>query len=207
MSRHEAQEEGDLINLDSFSDIMTNVVAILIILIMVGISGGGAAITHFFLKNRVVREAEIDEQRKAVYVEVSGGDLTVIPTAAVAEAIRRESGTRPLVATALETTTYVVTVDELDGVRFARKSAADIPAEISAISGEQSEFANALATLDPQHHWFFFIVESDSFDEFRRARSMAEERGFSVGWRPRRELAPEGAIAFTASGMIPKLQQ
>lgn len=46
-----------------------------------------------------------------------------------------------------------------------------------------SRFAVRLQTLDPDHHYLLFYVWSDSFEVYLQARRIAEDAGFSVGWR------------------------
>jgi len=52
------------------------------------------------------------------------------------------------------------------------------------LSAGSSNFRRRLAKLDPSKHHVFFIVRADSFEVFRTARSVAVEMGFKVGWEP-----------------------
>ena len=49
---------------------------------------------------------------------------------------------------------------------------------------EGSAFEGTLALYDPREIWFEFGVDGASLDVFRRARQMAEERGFATRWGP-----------------------
>ncbi|MDH3270431.1 MAG: hypothetical protein OEN56_03820 [Gemmatimonadota bacterium] len=48
-----------------------------------------------------------------------------------------------------------------------------------------SRFAALLADLDPDDHWISFEVDSSGVSEFRRARDMALDDGFTVLWSPK----------------------
>ncbi len=61
-----------------------------------------------------------------------------------------------------------------------------------------SRFAAALGRLDPRESWLRFAVDGESLDVFRRARTIALERGFTTGWEP---LAQEFPLRYTLSGM------
>lgn len=47
-----------------------------------------------------------------------------------------------------------------------------------------SQFKNTLQNLDSDVHYVAFIVRPDSFSTFRRAREIAWNQGFDVGWEP-----------------------
>lgn len=49
---------------------------------------------------------------------------------------------------------------------------------------ENSRFIGFLETLDPKTDYIAFIVRPDSFSTFRAAREEAIKRGFQVGWEP-----------------------
>jgi len=47
-----------------------------------------------------------------------------------------------------------------------------------------SEYERVLSGLDEEQNWLAFGVDTDSLEVFRKARSIALERGFSTGWDP-----------------------
>jgi hypothetical protein len=51
---------------------------------------------------------------------------------------------------------------------------------------EASEFLAHLEEYDPEQVWLEFGVDGQSLDVFRRARRLAEERGFDTRWGPLR---------------------
>lgn len=62
-----------------------------------------------------------------------------------------------------------------------------------------SDYVKALAKLDPKKHHVFFLVETDSFEVFHAARREAIKRGFAVGWDP---IEIDMKIQFSETGVI-----
>ena len=60
-----------------------------------------------------------------------------------------------------------------------------------------SQFNQVLAELDPQQDYLAFIVRPDSFSSFRAAREQAWGNGFQVGWEPHKTEDP---IVFGSGG-------
>ena len=63
-----------------------------------------------------------------------------------------------------------------------------------------SPFGALLADLEPDEHWLAFRVDSSGVDVFRRARTLAVDRGFTVLWSPERIEFP---FVHTLSGGSP----
>lgn len=68
---------------------------------------------------------------------------------------------------------------------------------VEALRDRTSVVGNKLSKLDPRQHWLYFHVRSDSFEELREARLIAAELGFDVGWRP---LTLDDEMEFTLGG-------
>jgi hypothetical protein len=87
---------------------------------------------------------------------------------------------------------YELGYDEERALLIAPDSAlsitvSEIPGERGdglAALGEGSEFEGLLGLYNPRQVWFEFGVDGASLDVFRRARQMAEERGFATRWGP-----------------------
>lgn len=60
-----------------------------------------------------------------------------------------------------------------------------------------SEYQKILAQLDLQKDYLAFLVRPDSFSTFRQARQIAWKAGFDVGWEPQ---TPESEIIFGSGG-------
>jgi len=53
-----------------------------------------------------------------------------------------------------------------------------------------SKYNQILATLNPKNDYLAFIVRPDSFKAFRQAREQADKKGFDVGWEPQKSEIP-----------------
>ena len=61
----------------------------------------------------------------------------------------------------------------------------------------ESQFNEILADFDPNEDYLAFIVRPNSFSAFRAAREQAWEKGFDVGWEPHKTELP---IQFGSGG-------
>ncbi|PPS44789.1 hypothetical protein [Chroococcidiopsis sp. TS-821] len=68
---------------------------------------------------------------------------------------------------------------------------------IQELAQVSSEFHSLLKTWNPQTDYLAFIVRPDSFAAFRRAREIAWQKGFDVGWEPMQQDVP---IEFSSQG-------
>jgi len=67
--------------------------------------------------------------------------------------------------------------------KLTRKNAA-MGEPPDAIVKKNSKFQLKLSDLDSKKNYIFFLVQKDSFDAFLKARQMAWNMGFVVGWQP-----------------------
>ncbi len=65
------------------------------------------------------------------------------------------------------------------------------------LGNTDSEFTKMLAKLNPQTDYLAFIVRTDSFAGFREARKQAWKAGYNVGWEPIKQDTP---IIFGSNG-------
>ncbi|MBM4090825.1 MAG: hypothetical protein FJ276_15590 [Planctomycetes bacterium] len=76
----------------------------------------------------------------------------------------------------------------------------DAPGEsLAEIHRKGSAYQRALAPLHPRQHFLFFTVRPDSFETFRAARRLARASGLSVGWYPR---ALDEPLIFSSGGGV-----
>ncbi len=68
---------------------------------------------------------------------------------------------------------------------------------IEELTQADSEFQTVLKQLNPQTNYLAFIVRPDSFSAFRLARQQAWRLGFDVGWEPHRANLP---LVFGSQG-------
>ncbi|WP_298615353.1 hypothetical protein [uncultured Thermosynechococcus sp.] len=68
---------------------------------------------------------------------------------------------------------------------------------LSTLEKPTSNFRRTIDRLSPSQHSLVFFVRPDSFDCFRAARAIAWRSGFDVGWEP---MAEDRAIIFVSGG-------
>ncbi|MBW1886282.1 MAG: hypothetical protein JRJ58_22340 [Deltaproteobacteria bacterium] len=76
-------------------------------------------------------------------------------------------------------------------LQFRRESIGELPSELIA---DDSGYRRALSQAEPKSHYLRFYVWSDSFAAYLRAREIAEELGFAVGWQAYDREAEHEAI-------------
>lgn len=67
----------------------------------------------------------------------------------------------------------------------------------SQLTQNNSEFNTILSNLDPETEFLAFIVKADSYEAFRAAREVAWKQGFDVGWEPQ---TVDTEVAFNVFG-------
>lgn len=72
----------------------------------------------------------------------------------------------------------------------------------TALQDPDSQFRQALAGLNANQHHIFFIVDADSFDVFQTARKVAKDSGFKCGWEPKEKAAPILVGLTGGSGVV-----
>jgi len=79
--------------------------------------------------------------------------------------------------------------------------------DFASISEPKSIFNQTLNELNPQKHYLVFILhKTSSFPLFRKARDIANKKGFATGWEP--VLYEEGTLLFGGAGAEkPPIQQ
>lgn len=74
----------------------------------------------------------------------------------------------------------------------------DISGEKSQqLNDRNSEFQEKLKSYDPQSEYLAFLVREDCFQAFRQARDIAWKQNFNVGWEP---VEASEDIVFTSKG-------
>ncbi|HUU43716.1 MAG TPA: hypothetical protein VMX57_08045 [Planctomycetota bacterium] len=207
MSRRMTRTKTGAVSLDSFLDIVTNTLGLLILIAtLTVISSRDIKID---LGRGVMRPP--DEKLERVIFECRGNRVIPVeesppgddPTGRVqtkedAEEYNRRNVTNgfhryevePTLAiyqgrVVMATTTTLQPLDHPVGDR------------ISDLKREDSEFVKRASRLNPKKHWVYFVVREDSFEAFRMARSMLTARKFDVGWQPRPSSLP---ISFSGVG-------
>ncbi|MBE9044245.1 hypothetical protein IQ255_07495 [Pleurocapsales cyanobacterium LEGE 10410] len=88
------------------------------------------------------------------------------------------------------TKNYAVrTVDRGVSLEFEPRSP-DTGETTSQIAAPDSDFQQVLSQFNPRQDYLVFVVRPDSFEAFRTARKQAWDAGYDVGWEPIAQDAP-----------------
>ncbi len=203
-------DSQSILNLDSLMDILSCLVGVMLFLVIYTVLELGA--TAFQVTIPVPLDRPSDSRR--VLVLANGGtirvldsyrpvaDLTTgieaVPLAQTYEYVRQVNLSPPTDAHFR----YALEYDEEMGLLQGPDSAftieiAELPGEVGeslAELDETSEYVRLLDELDPEEVWVEFGVDGASLDAFRRARDLAEQRGFATRWAP---LVLEFPVRYT----------
>lgn len=198
--RRRAREGVGVLSLDSFLDIVTNVVGVLILAAVVtvlgagdiGVSAGASALSspkptarRFLFECARDQVFFVDEEASAERVKAALGvdqDASPVTAELIAQVLADKDvgdATHRVQAEALESGLawkYVLR----PGARGERKEALDSAA---------SNFQRHLRHLPPGG-FVYFVVHDDSFDVFQKAREVVRARGLAMGWHPVKGSAP-----------------
>ena len=95
-----------------------------------------------------------------------------------------------------QTEHYEVTFYDLDALLY-EPITPETGESYKAIAQTDSEFNQTLEKFDPTEDYLAFIVRPDSFSAFRAARKQAWKAGYNVGWEPLKQETP---IVFGSNG-------
>jgi hypothetical protein len=193
-------------NLDSFLDIMTNTVGVLVfVLLFVTLSAADASV--------LVRTPLRQESKKdALFFEVRGTRVLHVDTEKVnadIERLRRrlpeinlytyEYAREMLEGFQTSTQDYRVrmagSIEYGLGLTYTARPDAGVP--LASLADTGAEYAAILGASDPAKVYLAFIVRPDGFEAFREARKIAWEKGYQVGWEP---FTQDRTLSLGASG-------
>lgn len=191
---------ASILNLDSLMDILSCLVGVMLFLVIYTVLELGS--TSFEVSVPTPRDRPFDSRR--VFVVVNNETIRVMDSAQpVSDLLSFLGGAaldeipgrvdeanlspptdsnfryllefdRAAVAFDQQAREYRIHVEELEG---------EFGDRLEALSGT-STFEADLEEMDPNFVWLEFGVDSASVDLFRRARDIAEERGFATRWGP-----------------------
>lgn len=202
-------------NLDSFLDVLTNIVGVLIfvtIFASLSATGGGGSKTHvtiqtplasptkkealwFEIQNKKVSHLNLRQVREKE-LELSGSLPNCNKPAAIDPA--SQSNYQSCLLSILgrqsnfsvDTENYrVKTVDEGVSLLF-EPLANNIGETTTQLTAANSAYKQVLSQSNPKKDYLAFIVRPDSFEAFRAARKEAWKAGYEVGWEPIEQEAP-----------------
>lgn len=214
MRKTDSQEMGLSTSLDSFLDIITNVLGLLILIcaltiissrdiqislgtpIMADVDDDLERVCFECRGNRLLPLD--DDFRRDEIKEILNADLSSSERRARIEALNRSSPTNGFHRFELELREIEFVGRTIRGVKMT-VTPVDEPVgdTLSQMRRPQSELSQRLSKMDPRKHWLYFIVRTDSFEAFRAARKHAKKRGFQVGWTPHE---PKKPIVFSPFG-------
>jgi len=211
-------------NLDSFLDILTNTVGVLMFISLF--------ITLVAVQSStIVRTPLAKETDKQVnFFEISGNRVIYLDNKSVSQQIQEFMGnlqicTEPSYISGMldsyideirnyqicvqnkvqelkqfraKTQNYEIELVDLKSLswRYNPKSSNDGESGIE-LNRSNSEYRNILSKLETDQDYVAFLVRPDSFATFRQAREIAWKAGFDVGWEPQ---TPETPIVFGSGG-------
>lgn len=202
-------------NLDSFLDVLTNVVGVLIfvsIFASLAATGGGNPKTRvtiqtplssptdkeglwFEIQNKKVSHLNLGKVREKE-LELSGSLPNCNKPSSIDSA--SQSNYQSCLLSILgrqsnfrvDTENYrVKTVDQGVSLLFEPLSA-NIGETSTKFTAADSAYKQVLSKFNPKQDYLIFIVRPDSFETFRTARKLAWEAGYEVGWEPHPQGSP-----------------
>ncbi|MGE0431648.1 MAG: hypothetical protein AB7K09_24440 [Planctomycetota bacterium] len=188
---------------------MTNIVAILIIFVMVGIvtSFGIEARPRVRVGTGVIRDGAHIGRQPVIIICRSERITPLMPRneiGALDERLREPGDVADFPH-------FRAVMLAPDRIAFEPRPG-DHGSTILGLDDPQAEFRRLLAQLDPRSHYLLYLVDGDSFDLFRKARLISQTAGFGSAWMPQTPSPagpgiPEGTILFVPRGQIPEIQQ
>ena len=214
MSRRAINRDPEsFLGLDSFMDIVTNVIGALFFVVIY------AAMSAFGAKGKVTTPMLSVSDTEAIFFECRGNTVLFPDVDKLLEEsnevwkqtekdgisvrMRVEKLNEAKVGNSFYT--FVLELKTFGNIIF---DATETLVPVSGSRGENasefqredSSFRRELARLDPKKHHIFFMVRTDSFEVFHTARRVAIKQGFRVGWDP---IEVDDPLRFGSGGVVP----
>jgi hypothetical protein len=205
--RSRAGSGASFLGLDSFLDIVTNVIGALFFVVIY------AALAAFGAAGRITMPMAAPADTKRILVEARGSTVFFTDADSLlarSNAVWREASAlsfnarvarlrnagvgnafyeyRPEVETQFLSTRVVDTLVPRPG---------SLGENGTEIRGSMSVFRTRLATYDPAEHHIIFLARTDSFEVFHTARNIVIAAGFRVGWEP---IEADEPLRFSTGG-------
>ncbi|MEM7591964.1 MAG: hypothetical protein AAF383_10690 [Cyanobacteria bacterium P01_A01_bin.83] len=205
-------------NLDSFLDILTNTVGVLmfISLFVTLIATGSSPKTRVIIQTPLASPTDKDQ----LWFEIKGNKVSHLNVRQIREeeieltgnlpncnkpgnvnsdqyALRQRNYESCLLSVIgrqsnfrSNTENYRVRTSDGGVSLVFEPSSPDIGETTSQLTAQNSQFKQILAQYNPEQDFLAFIVRPDSFEAFRAARKQAWDAGYEVGWEPHPQDAP-----------------
>ena len=200
---------GAAVSLDSFLDIVTNVVGVLILIAVVTVLSA----SDFAVASGATALSAPRQSASRIVFECAGDQLFFVDEEGnaerVRELVRREYPDEPISSDVVSVLLAMHDVGDANyrmqaephpqGVvwTYHRRSRAR-GEPIDSLGQISSIFQRKLADLDPGG-FVYFVVQDDSFEAFRQARDLARARGIATGWHP---VEGEAPLRLSARGSL-----
>lgn len=208
-SRARRRKRGVSQNLDSFLDILTNTVGVLMFISLFAtlIATGSSPKTSVTIQTPISSPTE----KESLWFEIQNNRISYLNLRDVREQEIELSGSLPNCNRSSGESNYqscllsvlgrqsnfrantdnyrVKTVDNGVSLLFQPQST-DIGETTTELTATDSAYQQVLAKFNPQEDYLIFIVRPDSFEAFRAARKQAWDAGYDVGWEPHGQDAP-----------------
>jgi biopolymer transport protein ExbD len=207
------RDRGNSVNLDSFLDIMTCILGILILMVLL------TGIDASQIRIAVTTPMEYLSDKKPVFVECRNNELFVVPLEElhkvaeaslkqIAKSVTNDSGQliRKLAETKVQNGAYIVDLNSLLLGQLTLQAVPNVTGyRLVDIAHETPDdwYGRILAKLDKQKEMLSFIVRDDSFEVFKRARAMAGKQQAEVSYEL---IDANEPIKFGLGGSIPMPQ-
>lgn len=211
------REDEPILSLDSFLDIVTNVVGVLILVAVVTVLGAGQIGVP--AGTGALRSPHPSATR--MLFECDGEQVYFIDEAGITKRVSEEvrNGHSRFPEESLTSDSVVSFLKSHDAGDATYRVSAEVISEgltwafqrRQGISGERAEaaelpssaFQRKLNELPPGG-FVYFVVREDSFELFRKVQEIAKKRGFSVGWHP---VVAGEPLRFSNRGSLGKRAQ
>ncbi|MEL6787678.1 MAG: hypothetical protein AAFO76_09765 [Cyanobacteria bacterium J06607_15] len=208
-SRARRRNNSNSQNLDSFLDILTNTVGVLMFISLFAtlIATGSSPKTNITIQTPLSSPTE----KESLWFEIQGNKVSHLNLREVREKELQLTGNLPncnrgsgesnyqscLLSVLgrqsnfrVNTDSYRVrAVDQGVSLLFQPQSD-DIGETTTQLTTADSSYQQVLSQYDPSKDYLVFIVRPDSFEAFRTARKLAWDAGYEVGWEPHPQDSP-----------------
>ncbi len=211
--RRRPQTQQPSQNLDSFLDVLTNTVGVMIFVCL--FASLTAAVSPALVRTPIARET----RKQAYFFECRQNRAVPLEEDKASEAIQqffRRVNSNPFVSPQQlqqQFNSFSHATRYYD-VRLSLVNVAGRPImqtlfqprdpfggeAVATLDTPTSRFRQTLNRLSPTRHSLIFFVRPDSFECFRTARTIAWRHGFDVGWEP---MSEDRAIVFVSGGGRP----
>ncbi|MFN4261145.1 MAG: hypothetical protein ACK4RK_17795 [Gemmataceae bacterium] len=197
MSRGRRKNPGQSESLDSFLDIVTNSLGLLILVSTLSTLSSTDTLSQFRLNLGAPIIVTSDRNLKPVFIECRDNRIIPMDVDSLTPELRdkfdfflplaeKQKNAQAFNARKFSTTTHVIELRPREfNVQVVFKPLNQavgyaLP-DVKDPKGSFSAYLNKWGTDD---HYLNFYVRSDSFEAFREARALAKEQGFDLSWHP-----------------------